>query len=579
MLTRSSRSRLARSLALLLVLALFATACGDDSSTSSDTETDTDDTTPDDGGTAPPTSASTEGENEEEAEATDEQVPVRDGTLRIAVEAESDGLNPMANNFAVSAYVMGNTVFDPLFYVDTDGEWFPYLAESATPVGDGSSWDIKLRPGITFHDGTPLDADALIVNFETVLNDPIISIAVKPRFPEENRYEKIDDLTVRYNSRQPTAAFPLSMTTQVGMVASPAWLAAAAEDPSLDQAPVGTGPFMIESREQDLVTRMVRNENYWQGTENIHLAAVEIHPITDPVIASERVARGELDMVVTSNPDAQLTLEDLGVNITSNLLSGEDDIMMNTSVPPMDDFRVRQALTFAADREGYAELIAQGTKPMADTIFHPDLKWHNPDIVQEGNDPDAAAPLIAEYCADVPDQCTDGKVNIELQFSGPSVTQTLIMDLLIAGWQDYFNVTRQELLQDDHITEVATGAWQVVTWRQFGEIEPELEVHWLQCETAEGLIALNWPRVCNPDRDELLFEQRSSDDEARRIEIWQEIAQDIHDSYAYIFLTHANWVIGFNDNVKNVCGQLGPDGEEMICNSQGRIYVHNAWVE
>ncbi|MEZ5165337.1 MAG: hypothetical protein R2695_02200 [Acidimicrobiales bacterium] len=93
--------------------------------------------------------------------------------------------------------------------------------------------------------------------------------------------------------------------------------------------------------------------------------------------------------------------------------------------------------------------------------------------MQEGDTPEDAAPLIDEYCAEVPDQCTDGKVNIELQYSGPSTTQTAIMDLLVDGWKDYFNVTRQELLQSAHITEVALGAYQVVTWRQFGAIEPD----------------------------------------------------------------------------------------------------------
>ncbi|NIR35253.1 MAG: hypothetical protein GWN79_02955, partial [Actinobacteria bacterium] len=72
---------------------------------------------------------------------------------------------------------MAYPVFDPLFYFDQDGNWFPWLAESAEPVGDGSSWQVTLREGITFHDGTPLNADALIAQHTTILNDPIISLA------------------------------------------------------------------------------------------------------------------------------------------------------------------------------------------------------------------------------------------------------------------------------------------------------------------------------------------------------------------------------------------------------------------
>ena len=99
---------------------------------------------------------------------------VADGTLRIAVEAASDGLNPTANNFAQAAYMMGYAIYDPLFYVDTDGQWFPFLAESAEPLGDGSTWEVKVREGITFHDGTPLNADALIAQLrDGALTDPL----------------------------------------------------------------------------------------------------------------------------------------------------------------------------------------------------------------------------------------------------------------------------------------------------------------------------------------------------------------------------------------------------------------------
>jgi len=586
MSTRSIRRRLTKLLALLFAFSLFAASCGDDgdSNTSDDDQT-TDDTTPDDDGAAPATSAPGVGENEGEATEDEGVEGVRGGTLTIAVEAPSDGLNPTANNFAQSAYMMGYAIFDPLFYVDTEGNWFPFLAESAEPLGDGSTWEVKVREGVMFHDGTELTAQALADNFEATLADPLISLAVKPSYPETDRYEVVDKYTIRYNLIRPSQHFPVNLTSQLGFIASPDYLAAVVDDESLDQMPIGTGPFKVAAREQGVETRLERNDDYWQGTDDIYLDEIVILPITDTVIAAERVGRGEIDVLTSSNPEAQLTLEDLGVSITSNVLSAEDDIMMNTSRPPMDDIRVRKALTFAADREGYFEIIGQGTKPLADSLFHPDTKWYNPDVVQEGNMPELAAPLIAEYCSESPvnDQgdpmCTNGKVNIELQFSGPSVTQTLVMDLLIDGWEDYFNVTRQELLQTDHITEVAFGLYDVVTWRQFGAVDPDNEVVWLECATASEGIALNWVRVCDEGRDELMFEQRATTDEARRIEIWQEIAQNVNETYSYIFTTHSNWIVGFNDNVKNLCGSTGPEGQDVICNNAGALFLHNAWVE
>ncbi len=583
-------------LALLLALCLVAVACGGDDD--GGTGDDGGDVAVGDGGGggdddgAPTTTAAPVedviegnvciGDACDEASTGDDEVPqpVPGGTLRIAVEAETDGLNPTANNFAVSAYTMGFTIFDPLFYIDRDGNWFPFLAESATSIGDGSSWQVKVREGITFHDGTPLNADALIANFEAAITDPIISLAIVPNYTSENRVEKIDDLTVQYNLIRPSAHFPVNLTSQLGMMASPAWLAAAAENDSLNQAPVGTGPFMLESRNQDVSTKVVKNPDYWRGTDDIYLDAIEFFITTDTALAAEQMGAGDLDVVVTSNSDATLTLRDAdGVSTFENLYSAENFVMMNTRAAPTDDIRVRQALTFATDRQAYHDLIGQGTMPLADSMYHPDLIWNNADVVQEGNMGDRAGPLVDAYCADFPGNCSNGKVKIELQFSGPSTLQDRIMDVLSAGWEPYFEVERQQLPQDQHILQTAIGQFQVVTWRQFGSIEPDNEVVWLECATATGGITLNWVRLCSEDRDALLFEQRATTDLDRRVEIMQEIQSEIQSTYTYIFLTHTNWTVGFRNAVKNICGQTGPDDIVLVCNNEGRGFYHNVWID
>ena len=485
-------------------------------------------------------------------------------------------------------------VFDPVAYWDTQGRWIPYLAESFTPINGGESWQMKLREGVRFHDGTELDADDVIATYEAQLLDLEVSLAVRPFYPETDAVVKIDDLTVQFNPLSPMANFPQYITSQLGMIAPSEWLARALEDPTLNQFPVGTGPFVIESRVQDEKTVLVRNPDYWAADiTDIYLDRIEVNIITDTVIAAERLAAGDIDLIVTSNSDAILTLRDSadeGVRTIENVRSSEDFAMMNIQQPPFNDIRARQALTFATDRDAYVALIRQGTAPPADSMFHPDLIWHNPNVVQETNMAEKAGPLVAAYCADNPGDyewpvftgqrrahCTDGKINFEFQYSGPSVAQTRIADLLIDSWEDYFNVTPQELLQDEHITEVAIGFFNVVTWRQFGAVDPDNDMLWIQCDTIE-LISLNWPRDCDPERDALLFEQRRIDDLDRRVEIWHQISEDLRDSYTYIFFNHANWTIGARDNVKNICGQTSPDGVELFCNNQGRVQLHQVWL-
>ena len=509
------------------------------------------------------------------ADAEAEPEPQSGGTLRVGVEAEGDGLNPAANNFALSAYIMTHPVFDPLAYFDTDGNWVPVLAESFTKIGDGTEWQMRLREGVRFHDGTEVDADDVVATFNAQLADPVISLAYKSSFDPDEPISKIDDYTVRYKTTGPWARMPSVFTSQLGMILPSEWLQRALEDPSLNQMPVGQGPFMISSRVQDEVTVLVRNPGYWAADRTpIHLDRIEIYPIPDTAIAAERLVAGDLDAIVTNNPEAILTLREAqDVTTIENTRADEEFLVINSARPPFDDIRARQALTFATDRDTYVELILHGTAPAADTMFHPDLVWHNPDIAQQTNMPELAGTLVQSYCADNPGNCAEGRINMGLSYSGPSVLNTRIAELQISTLGEFFNVEAVELLQDDLILQVVLGNYNTANWRQFGAVQPDDEVLWLECATI-GLISLNFTRYCDPQRDALIYESRATDDLERRVEIWHRIQEMIRDSYTYIFYNHTNWTIGARHNVHNICGQTAPDGQELFCNMQGRILLN-----
>ena len=497
----------------------------------------------------------------------------------MAVEAESDGLNPAANNFAASAYAMVYPMFDPVAYFDTGGNWVPYLAESFTRIDDGTVWHMKLREGVRFHDGTELDADDVIATIEAQLADPVISLVYRNTVDAGQFIRKLDQYTVELRLANPSARFPLVMTSQLGMVLPSEWLERAREDQTLNQMPVGQGPFMIESRVQDEKTVLVRNPDYWAADRlDIHLDRIEVYPITDMAVAAKRLAAGDLDLVITSNAEATLIMRETdGVRTIENVRADEGFAVINSQRPPFDDIRARQALTFAADRDAYVALIRQGTSPPADTMFHPDLVWHNPEVKQETNMPERAGPLVESYCADHPGNCSGGRINMKITFGGPSVENNRIAEVQAHAWEDYFNVELVEVLQDKLINDVVLGNFDVVNWRQFGAISPDNDILWLECSSV-GFIALNFPRYCDPERDELMYESSGSDDLDRRVEIWHRVAEMIRDAYTYIFYYHTNWTIGARDNVHNVCGQVSPDGAELLCNNSGRVLLHGVWL-
>jgi peptide/nickel transport system substrate-binding protein len=514
----------------------------------------------------------------------DEQ-PVPGGTLRIALEADVDGLNPTTSSLSSPGAMMAGTVFDTLAAWTPEGEAVPYLAESFTPSDDLRSWTVTLRPGISFHDGTPVNADAVVASFEAQRTSPLVGLAVQPFFPTEGAIEKIDDLTVQFNLTESHRHFPTYVTGQLGMVASPTWLAAAAADPTLNQRPVGSGPFVFDSRTEDSVTRFVRNENWWKG--DVFLDAVEFYPVPDPDSATDLLLGGELEGLQLTNPGSIVRLTEAdGIQNVLNDTGEESFVMMNTSVPPFDDLRARQALQWATPRQQYLQLIGLDLLRQANQRFTPESPYANPDVTQPGDDPAQAAALAEAYCAERgADQnpvtgtpaCTGGRINVDFQYAGPSVVGARIADLMSAGWADSFNVTVTTVFQDELIQNAALGAYNAVQWRQFGSNDPAGDNIWLLCRTI-GAISLNWPRYCDEERDALLIEAQAEADPAARADLYQQVEQQIADAATYVFLTHTMWDNAFAENVRGVCGRTSPDGTPLACTDGGVAWFDSAWL-
>lgn len=497
------------------------------------------------------------------------------GTLRYGLEAETDGLNPTANRWAVAAYLMGQAVFDPLFRVDKNGKFHPYLLESATPNADFTDWDFKLRSGISFHDGTPLTSEAIKVNLEASLADSLISLAIGDFFDLDNPVEIVDDLTARIHMSGPNPHVAQYLVAQIGYIASPTWLAAAEANPDLNQEPVGTGPFKFESRVQDSSTTFVRNDDYWGGT--VKLEGIEFVIQTDPARRADQLLAGELDMMHTSDPAAiELLRGESDIKRYEQNTGEESFVMINSQGAPFDDVRARKALAAATPRKQFLEILGRGIVKPAESMFHPSLPFHNPKVKQLADKPKEAKKLAAEYCAEVPANCEGDKIKMSFKYTGPSAVLELTADVLVGGWEEAFVVEREQVLQDDYIASVALGTYQTVVWRQFGADDPDGDFTWMDCRNIgqPGSLSIAWPRYCNDELQSLLLRQRESSDANFQVETWQQASVLINEAYVYIFLNHTPWLIATQPNVKNAVVTKQADGKGKTALGNGS---HSLW--
>lgn len=568
------RRRLRQLLAVFFVFSLVASACGGGDGDSSSTDADPAGEESTDTGT---TDAPVEEGVDETADgsdaitADDETVEVVEGgTIRMALQTEADALNPTNTPLNRAPILLATAIFDTLVVVGEDNEWHNNLTESWTPNEGFTSWEVKMRDGVVFSDGNVMDADAVIRTFEAFLADPLTSLVFRPAFDPEVPIEKIDDMTFQLNPKGPNAYLPFYFAEQLGMIGSPAWLDARDENPELDQMPIGAGPYMISERIQDQKTVLVRNPNYW-GEPGL-IETFEFFPVSQESARTDQFLSGDVELMHGTDAESILRLRDEGDSIIRiEDSSGEEfNLVMNAQVPPFDDIRVREAATAAFPKEQYLEFISEGTSLEADSLFSTDTLWNVPGLEQADDRPEVAEPLIAAYCADVPDQCTDGKVNIEYQTDGPSAALERIATVVQDGWEPFFNIEVQVIPNDIHIQEVIFGQYDVATWRYHGFSDPDVDTAFLSCETILAL-SINWARNCNEERDALMAEQRATTDYDARYAIWTEIQENFRDSFQYITITHTNWTVGASPSVGGLCDAVAPDGAEIPCQDKGVV--------
>lgn len=403
-----------KALALLLVFAVVAGACGDDGGDDASSDGDA---TPDDGGDDTGDGGDDtddDGETGDDAAGdplartgfvgTDdtEATPTEGGTLTFGPYAPIRTLDPAATTDAGVGNAEISAIYDALMRFDyAAGEYVPWQAESVEYNDDFTVWTVKLRDGILFSDGTPLDSAAVALQMER-------SQELRPgNYTDGITTETPDDLTVVYTLPAPWAGFEFALAANPGRIPSPTAVEAAGED--FGTQPVGAGPFVLESWTQGEEMVLARNENYWG--EGPYLDGIRFLGIRGDQARLDSMASGEIDAgFLRSAAVVNQSVED-GFNGFNNILSSSEILVINNGIgdpdAPGSDLRVRQAIAHAIDTDALNEVVDNGVGLWGKEVFSAASAF-TPTVPAAAYDPDAARALLDEAKADG----YDGKITL-----------------------------------------------------------------------------------------------------------------------------------------------------------------------
>lgn len=493
------------------------------------------------------------------------------GTLIYGLEAETDGYDPVNSRFAASGTLVANAIFDPLMAWNQDFEPTPYLAASVTPAEDYMSWEIELRDGIQFHDGSPLNAGAVVSFINAQKASALLGAALQP-VDEAVPVDGDDGLVVRVEMNMPWAAYPANLTAQGGLVSAPSML----EDEDASRNPVGTGPFVFESWETDSQLTVVRNDDYWR--EGLpYLDSVEFRPITDTQSRVDALRAGDVDVIHISDPQGVTSLremaEDGDIQITYSVGESDEGLaLINNEVAPVDDVRIRRAMAHAIDREGYFAVAGVDPADEATGVFRPDSPWYV-ETDYPTYDVEEATRLVEEYEAE------NGPAEITIKTSAVTVNITNAQYVAEAWNAVGIDTSVEGVEQTVLIGNALSGDFQVQSWRQFGSQDPDGEYIWWHSSLTEPPVALNMARLRSDAVDDAMARGRTDPDPEARADAYADLQVAFAEEVPYIFLYHVTWAVAAQNQIRGITGQELPDGDTSPGVIGGVHRLAEAWIE
>lgn len=434
----------------------------------------------------------------------------------------------------------GSAIVEALFWVDPHGEEFKPLLATSYELEDNTTVLVKLRDGVNFTNGEPMNADAVIHSFNVFIDKEKSPAYARVADPFGS-IEKIDDLTVRIKLKYPFPPIELALS-QLYITPPGYWNEVGLE--AYGQKPVGTGPFVFDSWTRDDRLVMKANENYW-GDLPEGIDEIVWRPVPDDIARAAGLTTGEYDvasnlavtsaMEIENNPETQL-IPVPSYRIYQIILSSLEE-----HKSPLTDKKVRQALNYAVDKQAIIDNLFFGNAVAlkGQVLREPQIGF-NPDLEDYPYDPAKAKQLLSE--AGYPD-------GFEITFKFPSgrYAQDREVSEAVAGMLSEVGVKTDMVVLEpgEFLRQLRAKELQPMAFVGLApQDDPDLQV-------SQYHSSWRYSYMNSPELDALIDAGKQEMDREKRVQIYRDAMTLMHEEAPIIFLYGGVDFYGVSNKVEN----------------------------
>jgi peptide/nickel transport system substrate-binding protein len=462
--------------------------------------------------------------------------PIGAQSLRFGLAEDPDVLDPTLARTFVGRIVFA-ALCDKLFDIDEKLNIVPQLAESYSWSPDGKALTIKVRPGVTFHDGEKLDAAAVKYNIER--HKTMQGSNRRGELALVTTVDVVDPMTARLNLSAPFSPLLAQLADRAGMMVSPK--AATAAGDKFGANPVCSGPFkFVERVAQDRIV-LEKYPNYWNKGQ-VFLDRITYIPIVDSTVRLANLKSGQLDMIERMAPadvpglksDSRFkidTITEIGYQgITLNV--GKSDMAKTTAIGK--DPRVREAFELALDRDGIVQVVMEGQATVGNQWVAPSNQFYAKNMPVPKRDVAKAKALLAQ--AGMPNPV------VTLMTATTSDAQKIAQVVQAMVKEAGFDVKIQSTEFATSLNLADKGEFDAYVLAWSGRADPDGNIYSFDaCKQP-----LNYAGYCKPEVDELLNKSRTASDLAERRKAYEQIAAIVLKDRPIVYLYHRHWLYAYN---------------------------------